>query len=131
MTQASVRGSRLERFLLLAISVGFLTAATASATDDPPKKDDAKKEEAKKEAPKEIKRQETSRFNLAPGIEPRVSETIQNLNKRLFAGWEENKLTPSKPCDDYEFIRRASLDIIGRIAKPEEIDRFMADPAPT
>src|SRR5262245_24616222 len=104
MNQASVRGSRMQRVLLLAMGAGCLLAMPALANDDPPKKDDAKKEEAKKETPKESKRQETSRFSLAPGTEPRVAETIQNLNKRLFAGWEENKLTPSKPCDDYEFM---------------------------
>jgi hypothetical protein len=117
--------------MLLAIGMGLLTSLSSLAQDNPPKKDDAKKEEAKKETPKETKRPEPSRFSLAPGTEPRVAETIQNLNKRLFAAWEENKFTPSRPCDDYEFIRRASLDIIGRIAKPEEIERFMADPAPT
>src|SRR5262249_19107056 len=40
-------------------------------------------------------------------------------------------LTPSARCDDYTFIRRVSLDIIGRIATPEEIDRFFKDPQAT
>lgn len=110
------------------MTVAFLTALSAFAQDDPPKKDDAKKDEPKKET----KRLDPpSRFSLAPGTEPRVAETIQSINKRLAAAWEENKLTPSKGCDDYEFIRRVSLDIIGRIAKPEEIDRFLADPPAT
>src|SRR5439155_19153440 len=32
-------------------------------------------------------------------------------------------------CTDYEFIRRASLDIIGRIAKTHEISKYMSSPA--
>src|ERR1700722_4328360 len=52
------------------------------------------------------------------------SDTIQktkNINEKLEAGWKANKVVPSKYIDDYEFIRRASLDIIGRIATPAEI----------
>src|SRR5581483_3622412 len=53
------------------------------------------------------------------------NEVIATINQKLAEGWKANKLTPSTRCTDYEFIRRASLDIIGRIAKPEEIARFM------
>jgi hypothetical protein len=59
-----------------------------------------------------------------------MGEIVQTINEKLEAGWKDNKITPSKQCDDYEFIRRAALDIIGRIAKPEEIDTFLKDPAP-
>lgn len=55
-------------------------------------------------------------------------EVLRKVNESLAKGWKENKLTPSARCSDYEFIRRASLDIIGRIAKPEEIQRFLKDP---
>src|SRR2546425_115933 len=41
------------------------------------------------------------------------------INEKLEAGYKANNITPSKPCTDYEFIRRATLDIIGRIATPE------------
>jgi len=126
MAQASVRQTRWGRWLVLAVSVALAARLSGFAQDDPPKKDDAKKD-----TPKEVKKHEVPRFSLAPGIEPRVAETIQMINKKLEAGWEENKLTPSKTCDDYEFIRRATLDIIGRIAKSEEIERFLLDPAPT
>jgi hypothetical protein len=58
-----------------------------------------------------------------------VAEMVKVINSKLETGWKENKLTPSASCTDYEFIRRASLDIIGRIAKPNEIAQFMKDPA--
>ena len=46
-----------------------------------------------------------------------VEEPTKIINKRLKEKWDENKLTPAGRCDDYTFIRRASLDIIGRIPK--------------
>ncbi len=57
-----------------------------------------------------------------------VAEMTKVIDSKLEAGWKANKITPSHFCDDYDFIRRASLDIIGRIATPAEIDRYMKDP---
>src|SRR6266511_2534458 len=56
-----------------------------------------------------------------------VVEMVKVINTRLETGWTENKLSPSVACTDHEFIRRASLDIVGRIAKPEEIVQFFKD----
>ena len=36
---------------------------------------------------------------------------------------------PVKIADDFEFCRRVHLDLVGRIAKPDEIRAFLADPA--
>jgi hypothetical protein len=58
-----------------------------------------------------------------------VAEVSKIIDEKLEAEWKANKVTPSHFIDDYEFIRRASLDIIGRVAKPEEIARYMKDPA--
>jgi Protein of unknown function (DUF1549)/Protein of unknown function (DUF1553) len=58
-------------------------------------------------------------------------DKIEMINKRIAEKWQENKLKPSERASDYEFIRRASLDIIGRIAKPEEIEVFLKDPPDT
>ncbi|MFO0865583.1 MAG: DUF1549 domain-containing protein [Gemmataceae bacterium] len=57
-----------------------------------------------------------------PGI-----QLIDKINELVEKKWEDNKLTPSARCTDYEFIRRASLDIIGRIATVDEIRKFMGD----
>ena len=124
------------RLLFGALSLGLAAALVATggfAQDAAKKENGKKKEEAKKEGVKkeEPRKPEPPRFNLAPKIEPRVAETIQMINKKLEAAWEENKLTPSKYCDDYEFIRRASLDVIGRIAKPEEIAHYLKNPPAT
>jgi hypothetical protein len=58
-------------------------------------------------------------------------EQITAINEEIRKKWEENKLTPAPRCTDYEFIRRASLDLIGRIAKRSEIEQFLRDPAET
>ena len=52
---------------------------------------------------------------------------VKLIDEGIKAAWEENKVTPAPRCDDYDFIRRASLDIIGRIATPAEIKTYLED----
>src|SRR4051812_36203489 len=56
-----------------------------------------------------------------------LPEMKKSIDDKVARMWDENKVLPTAYCDDHEFIRRASLDVVGRIAKPEEIDRFMKD----
>ena len=46
------------------------------------------------------------------------------LNARLAAAG----VAPKPDAGDAAFLRRAALDVVGRIPTPEEIDRFLADP---
>ena len=62
----------------------------------------------------------------SPGSD--VPEMSKLINEKLEASWVANKITPAKYADDYEFIRRASLDIIGRSATPAEIRTYLKDP---
>jgi hypothetical protein len=64
----------------------------------------------------------------APATGGDPSEVVKIIDQGLKTVWNDNKVTPSARCDDHEFIRRASLDIIGRIATPAEIRTFMDDP---
>jgi hypothetical protein len=56
-----------------------------------------------------------------------TAEMAKIINEKLEAGWKANKVVPSHYINDYEFIRRASLDIVGRIATPAEIRAYMKD----
>ena len=89
---------------------------------DPPGKKDGKKDPRKEFVykPPTIK---DVMVSTAGGV-----EQVGMINEHLEKGWKDNKIYPSDRCTDYEFIRRASLDIIGRIAKVHEIDRFLKDP---
>jgi hypothetical protein len=53
---------------------------------------------------------------------------VRLIDHGLRSVWERYKITPSHRIDDHTFIRRASLDIIGRIPRPDEIRRFLDDP---
>ena len=117
---------------LTAGSLVILGMAAAFAPDLPAqtKKTDVKKVDPKKtdkvEAPKETKAVEDVLATRGGG-----AEQVALINETLATAWKENKITPSDRCTDYEFIRRASLDIIGRIAKLSEIDVFFKDSAET
>jgi hypothetical protein len=67
----------------------------------------------------------TKPFDIAVGG---GQEQISFINAQLAEKWKDNKIKPADRASDYEFIRRASLDIIGRIAKPGEIAKFMSWP---
>jgi hypothetical protein len=63
--------------------------------------------------------------------DPDVAEMSKLINEKLEAGYKANKVVPSQYVDDYEFIRRASLDVIGRVATPAEVRAYMRRPAAT
>jgi hypothetical protein len=56
------------------------------------------------------------------------NECVRLINKRIAEKWKEKKITPSPRATDYDFIRRATLDIAGRIATPTEIHDFLKEP---
>jgi hypothetical protein len=71
--------------------------------------------------------QSASKAEEGAGFGP-IEEPTKNINKRLNEKWEENKIKAADRCDDYTFIRRATLDVIGRIPKVPEIELYMKDP---
>src|SRR5688572_23599371 len=54
-----------------------------------------------------------------------AAPTIDSL---LAEKWEEMSLRPAPLVDDAEFLRRLSLDLIGRVPKVEELRAFRARP---
>jgi hypothetical protein len=52
------------------------------------------------------------------------------LDPLIEALWREAKVTPAPPADDGAFLRRVSLDLIGRTPSLAEAKAFLADPGP-
>ena len=51
------------------------------------------------------------------------------IDRRVAERWEAEGVRPAPVADDYEFLRRLSLDLRGAIPTPEEIRAFAADRA--
>lgn len=60
---------------------------------------------------------------------PESTEVSSAIDEHLAVLWQRFKVKPSGTCSDYDFVRRASLDLIGRIATVAEIEQFLRDPA--
>jgi hypothetical protein len=146
MHRASLRGWRPGRLRSLLVGLFVLGGALAAVswfdvTSAAPPKEDAKtaaKDKGKTAADKsEPKWPEPLKLNLVsskaddPQELSQLTEMVSTINKMSEEKWKENKIVPARYADDYEFIRRASLDIFGRIAKPEEIREFLKDPKET
>jgi hypothetical protein len=115
---------------LAAAVVAFSPPGTAGAPGDEP----AKKSKAERPEQGEVKLppMPTAPHNkLTAKADADVAEMVKLINEKLEATWTANKVVPTRYVEDHEFIRRASLDIIGRIARPAEIQKFMNDPAET
>jgi hypothetical protein len=56
-----------------------------------------------------------------------AGETVAFMDRYFAKHWQEAKVTPSERCSDHLFLRRASLDLIGRIPTVPEIDAFLHD----
>jgi hypothetical protein len=128
MAYASVRGWRPGRspsLVLGALLLGGAFVALVPAGGAAP----AKETPDKKGAPAAAL--EPFKHTLHAKATNDVAEMVKTINDKVEAEWQKNKITPSRYVDDFEFIRRASLDIIGRIARPEEILEFLRDPAET
>jgi hypothetical protein len=52
------------------------------------------------------------------------------IDRWIRAQWTERELKPAPRSEDMEFLRRASLDIVGVIPSLEEAERYLADPDP-
>jgi hypothetical protein len=58
---------------------------------------------------------------------PDPSELASRIDKRLETRWKADKVHPAPLADDAEFLRRAFLDITGRIPRPADVHEFLAD----
>src|SRR5262245_5650968 len=55
--------------------------------------------------------------------------TNGTIDRYIFKAIQDTGVTPAGKTTDFEFIRRVTLDLTGRIPKPEEVTAFVADTA--
>lgn len=60
---------------------------------------------------------------------PKIAE-INYVDTLVHAKLRKLRLAPSDLCDDATFLRRVSLDLTGTLPTPDEVKKFLADPAP-
>ncbi|MGP0066755.1 MAG: DUF1549 domain-containing protein [Isosphaeraceae bacterium] len=53
------------------------------------------------------------------------------IDRAVFTKLNRMRIRPSESCTDREFIRRVYLDVIGVLPSPEEVERFLKEPAKT
>ena len=53
-----------------------------------------------------------------------------SIDSYIFADLQAHGITPAPAATDWEFIRRVTLDLTGRIPSPERVLAFVADAAP-
>src|SRR5262245_65831517 len=64
-----------------------------------------------------------------PAAPPDPHTLANRIDERLGARWKRDGITPAPRADDAEFLRRASLDITGRIPPAADVYEFLSDPA--
>jgi hypothetical protein len=114
------RGVLLAGMLVVAAALCGLASTAAQTTSSKQTDTKGKQPDKKVDQPKVITDQLVENFA--------GQNELAFINEEIEKGWKDNKIEPAERCSDYEFIRRASLDLIGRIAKVKEIEVYMADP---
>jgi len=77
-------------------------------------------------------------LGLLLGIAPRTATAAENdaqalagrIDRLLAVRWRDERVQPVGRSDDAEFLRRAYLDLTGKIPPVAEVRRFLADASP-
>lgn len=57
-----------------------------------------------------------------------VAVPAASIDALLSEAWQQHGIVPAPVCDDATFLRRISLDLIGRIPTTKELSSFLAQP---
>lgn len=66
---------------------------------------------------------------LPKGVAFKEEQYADPIDRMLAAKLKALNIVPSPRCDDLTFVRRVHLDVTGQLPTPEEVRRFLADPA--
>jgi len=69
-------------------------------------------------------------LNPKPGFAWKQLPEYNYIDQKIDAKLQRLKIQPSPVIDDATFLRRASLDLTGKIPSPDAVKAFVADPAP-
>lgn len=58
-----------------------------------------------------------------------LPDGVLYIDELLAFEWKEQGLTPAENCTDGEFIRRVSLDLVGRVPTLAETQQFLSNPS--
>jgi hypothetical protein len=64
-----------------------------------------------------------------PYVFPEIAAR-NDIDDLVYARWRDMHLVPSDVCSDEAFLRRAFIDLIGRLPTPEQRHQFLADSRP-
>ncbi len=118
MSQLSLTGWKRGGLSLLLLSAALLlSVADRGRSDDTSKKGDAPKAKADQKKPVQLVVPPPSGGHAATDL----------VNKELVKFWAANNVKPSRRATDHEFVRRAFLDIIGRIPAAWEVKQYERD----
>src|SRR5580658_2282225 len=59
------------------------------------------------------------------------SHEAGSIDSYIWADFQKNGIAPAPPTTDWEFVRRVTLDLTGRIPTPAVVIAFVANTAPT
>jgi hypothetical protein len=59
------------------------------------------------------------------------SHEAGSIDSYIWADFQKNGITPAPPTTDWEFVRRVTLDLTGRIPTPAAVTAFVNDTTPT
>jgi hypothetical protein len=72
----------------------------------------------------------SGRAAAAPQGRDEAAELARRIDALLERSWAKDRITPAKPAEDEEFVRRVYLDLAGRIPGVTEVREFLADSRP-
>ena len=129
----SLRWKRGGLIALLMATGLLLSVADRGRSDDAPKKGDSPKVKAEDKAKTDDKAKDEKKTEAAstePSVPPPSGghAATDLINKELFKFWAANKVKPSRRTNDYEFVRRVFLDVIGRVPAAWEVKQYVNDP---